>query len=207
MLPLEEQYDVKAGWWDRLWGDPERIPTGEMVRFRKYDDFIDACENAVKDPSHAGLAKKVTTWKDDKSKKRYRKRVEKHASALARYMGQALAVQPGVTVVGFNGLHNLGPVTSGKTVAQDSDRWRITIMLFAAGADVLAHELGHCLFLPHAPSAPGTHIEGVTPTRHVDGDGRCLMAYTQRHPGYCAICLLRLRGADGEHLGPKGLVP
>jgi hypothetical protein len=206
MLPIEEQYDTEASWWNRLWGGPERIPSRAMVSFREYDKFIAACEEAVTRPSHAGLAKKVGTW-ENKAKNRYRKRVEGRANALAYHMGQPLATQAGVTVAGFDGLHNLGPVIIGKTVAQKSNSRCITILLYDDGADTLAHELGHCLFLPHAPSAPGVGIQGVISSRHVASDGRCLMSYTHNHPGYCAICLLRLRGADGEHLGPKGVVP
>jgi hypothetical protein len=207
MLPIEEQYDAEASWWDRLWGDPERIASRVMVSFRKYDKFIDACDEAVKRPSHAGLVEEGKRWKRAGGKETYSALIHDRAATMATHMGQALAVQAGVTVVGFDGLHNLGPITIGKAVPQKQDRWRITIMIFDNGADTLAHELGHCLFLPHAPSSRGIKIAGVKASRHVRGHDRCLMSYGNNRPGFCAVCLLRLRGANGNKLGPMGIVP
>jgi hypothetical protein len=211
MLPIEEQYDTEASWWDRLWGDPRRLPTGELVRFRGYDQFIDACDDTVKRPSHARLATKLVAWKNGKKARAdYFDMVDDRACTIAIHMGQAAATRAGVSVVGFDGLHNLvtdPKVSNGLAVSQESDRWRIAIMLYKNRADTLAHELGHCLFMPHAPSSPREDIKGVVDSRHVRGDHRCLMCYGNNRPGFCAICLLRLRGADGSKLRPTGIVP
>jgi hypothetical protein len=206
MFPIEDQYDVKASWWGRLWGDPERIPAGEMVRFRKFDDFLDQCEAAGKRSPSKEMKQRISQWKSA-GKRGYFQAISDRALALSQYMLRPLAQEDGVTAAGFDGIHNLKPLMNGITIPQFSNRARISLGLFVDRADTLAHELGHCLFLPHAPALPGSGIENVMPLRHLPGLKQCLMSYGKDRPGFCAICLLRLRGANGDHLQPKGLVP
>jgi hypothetical protein len=204
MLPLDQQYDSDPGWWSRNFGDGSRVPRKELVAFRTYAKFLDACGEAVKRTGDKEVEKRLAKWRK-RGADEYLNMVNTRADALATRMGAALAVRAGVNVVGFDGLHNLGATTNGMTAWQEKDRSRITIMLYANRADTLAHELGHCLFLPHAPTTPHSPIKGVMPLRHAKGDDRCLMSYASERPGFCAVCLLRLRGADGFRLGPEGI--
>jgi|GEM_PF-2425855 len=54
---------------------------------------------------------------------------------------------------------------------------------------LVAHELGHCLFLEHSPPTEDNTW------RHVPGYS-CLMNYDASRTEFCAICLLNLRGWD-----------
>jgi hypothetical protein len=137
--------------------------------------------------------------------------VKKRSWPVAGHVAAALAAAGGVSIATFSHVHNVGlnGQLNGMAASTPADRSRITILLFTDGASTLAHELGHCLFLPHAPTAPypGMEIAGVMVQRHVAGNDRCLMSYSLTRPGFCAICLLRLRGANGDHLKPGGITP
>jgi hypothetical protein len=203
LLPMADQYDVEAGFWIKLFGGPEREPRTAMLRFRTFDEFIDACED---DRSLDPL--RVAKLKRD-GEDAYVNLVGRRARALAGPIGSAFAAPGGVTVAAFSDVHNLGRfgLLGGMAAAHPTDRSKITILLFREDAGTLAHELGHCLFLPHAPTSPGLEIDGVKNDRHILGNDQCLMSYGPTRPGFCAICLLRLRGANGDHLKPNGIVP
>jgi hypothetical protein len=212
MFPIDDQYDMEPSWWSRHVGDGARRPVKEMVRFRKYAEFVERCEVALKEPAYEKLKGELASWNAPKGNASYAQKVEDRATALASLIGKALATQPGITIASFAKLHNLegsATITNGLAALQASEKSRATIMLFRDSPETLAHELGHCLFLPHAPSVSDAKLKigGAIPSRHVPGTVRCLMAYGDSRPGFCAICLLRLRGADGEHLSPDGLVP
>jgi hypothetical protein len=203
LLPMTDQYDVEAGFFSKLFGGPEREPRTAMIRFRTFDEFIDACED-----DKSLQPQKVRELKDA-GEDAYVKLAGQRAQSLAGPMGSAFAAHGGVTVATFSDVHNLGRfgLLGGMAAGHPTDRTRITILLFRQNAGTLAHELGHCLFLPHAPTSPGIEIGGVKGKRHLVGDNQCLMSYGPSPPGFCAICLLRLRGASGDHLSPNGIVP
>ncbi|WP_164013423.1 hypothetical protein [Pyxidicoccus trucidator] len=69
-----------------------------------------------------------------------------------------------------------------------------------------AHELGHSLFLAHAPldeqdrpSNPGS-TAGVEPGFHDSRMMTCLMGYHRNSQYFCGLCLLRLRGWSRQNL-------
>ncbi|HSW08899.1 hypothetical protein, partial [Aquabacterium sp.] len=78
-----------------------------------------------------------------------------------------------------------------------------------------AHEIGHCMFMPHAPrvdvNAAGARQEvnsggGITPDFHDAKNWNCLMSYNRPRPGFCGLCIMRLRGYKGDQFdrnGPK----
>jgi hypothetical protein len=67
-----------------------------------------------------------------------------------------------------------------------------------------AHELGHILYLPHAPdSVPANG--GPAPDMHDQDDHTCLMSYVSTAKlAWCGFCLLRLRGWDKTNLNKDG---
>jgi hypothetical protein len=83
-----------------------------------------------------------------------------------------------------------------------------------AGAEQTpAHEIGHCMFLPHAPrvdvTSAGARVEvtsggGITPDFHDGKNWNCLMSYNRPRPGFCGLCLLRLRGYMGSKFDKNG---
>ncbi len=68
-----------------------------------------------------------------------------------------------------------------------------------------AHEIGHNLFLPHAP-LPQTNIPGgAIGSQHDQADMHCLMGYDDSQPlRFCGKCLLRLRGWSTTLLDKDG---
>jgi hypothetical protein len=99
------------------------------------------------------------------------------------------------------GEHNLRAGTIG--IAPDirgyTKRNQAVLFVFDDGQAVntVLHEMGHNLFLPHAPGhwEAGKQPAGSTPTMH-DSVQTCLMSY---HPGakyFCGLCFLRLGGLD-----------
>ncbi len=69
-----------------------------------------------------------------------------------------------------------------------------------------AHELGHSLFLAHAPLAADdrpenkSHTAGVEPDFHHSEMLTCLMGYHANNQYFCGLCLLRLRGWSRQKL-------
>ncbi len=63
-----------------------------------------------------------------------------------------------------------------------------------------AHELGHCLFLAHAP---GGNVGNADPHGHDAAMANCLMGYHATATDFCGFCLLRLRGWKRAPLRPR----
>lgn len=62
---------------------------------------------------------------------------------------------------------------------------------------LFAHEMGHTLYLSHAPDGPkSTQAPGNVPLLHDAADNDCLMSYSTRVEGrdHCGLCLATLRG-------------
>lgn len=60
---------------------------------------------------------------------------------------------------------------------------------------VITHEMGHNLFLCHAPAAPGAAIApGFVAALHDSADLLCLMNYDRNSDHLCGFCHLKLRG-------------
>jgi hypothetical protein len=83
----------------------------------------------------------------------------------------------------------------------------------ASAAQTPAHEIGHCMFIPHAPrldvTSAGARDEitsggGITPDFHDGKNWNCLMSYNRPRPGFCGLCLLRLRGYNGAKFDKNG---
>lgn len=67
---------------------------------------------------------------------------------------------------------------------------------FNTAEQTITHEIGHHLFLPHAPNAGGNQ-----PNRHDDAWNNCIMSYHyDKERLFCGLCILRLRGWDATAL-------
>ena len=62
----------------------------------------------------------------------------------------------------------------------------------------VAHEIGHCLFMAHAPVQTATDIANKHDRAVHDKDfNNCLMSYNyDAERKWCGFCILRLRGWD-----------
>ncbi|WP_164016228.1 hypothetical protein [Pyxidicoccus trucidator] len=129
--------------------------------------------------------------------------------------------EPGIVILQFAGLYNLERALGGVAVngfskeLPSSTRTRCVVVQCGSPTNysgnsnsleqTIAHELGHQLFLPHAPFPVHRLPGGALAARH-DQDGRdCLMGYdysTERR--LCGLCLLRLRGWDPRRLSSDG---
>ena len=128
---------------------------------------------------------------------------------------------PGVNVLQFEGLHNLqahlttillGWAPSFSTTG----RTKCAFILcsrpgnFAHGhhtvEQVLTHEIGHHMFLPHAPfsSIAPTPPPGAQAQRHDATYRNCTMSYDYTaEQKFCGLCILRMRGWSADWLLPQ----
>jgi len=108
----------------------------------------------------------------------------------------------GIVIIHFDHLHSVvrDMVSTGASVrvlngmaADLTGRSvnRCGFIFWKNAADTFGHEIGHHLFLPHAPSASPN---GAAPYRHDQTDNGCLMSYNRPRPNFCGLCQLRLRG-------------
>jgi hypothetical protein len=70
--------------------------------------------------------------------------------------------------------------------------------------EVTAHEIGHHLFLPHAPFPQANPPGGSRPEMHDKDDDQCTMGYNSPAEHFCGFCLVRLRGWDKTPLDKDG---
>jgi hypothetical protein len=71
---------------------------------------------------------------------------------------------------------------------------------------VTAHEIGHSLFLAHAPGrmSQTRDPQDVDSDAHA-GDAACMMSYSAA-PVFCGLCLLKLGGYDYQRISKYGQV-
>ncbi|NMO21859.1 hypothetical protein HPC49_34535 [Pyxidicoccus fallax] len=128
---------------------------------------------------------------------------------------------PGILLLQFAGLYNLErapggiPVNGFSTEFPSKDRTRCAVVQCGAAANyagnsntleqTIAHEIGHQLFLPHAPFPIHRQPGGANATQHDQDGSDCLMGYdftVARR--LCGLCLLRLRGWNKRQLSSDG---
>lgn len=134
------------------------------------------------------------------------------------YMG----ANDGVTIMQFNETNsNTGSATSlingYAPTFSTSSRSRAAFIQYspaaryAAGGDsntmeqTLSHEVGHHMFLPHAPLPPSSLPGGADAAAHDQADLFCMMGYDfSAERKFCGLCLLRMRGWDHRKLDKDG---
>jgi hypothetical protein len=76
---------------------------------------------------------------------------------------------------------------------------------FNSPEQTIAHEMGHQLFLPHAPFSSSGVPGGANAAHHDMNGSDCLMGYDYSvERRLCGLCLLRLRGWDKRKLSSDG---
>lgn len=145
-------------------------------------------------------------------------RVQDLAIGIAQQIIRAKATKEGITVVQFGGTNNLEGLSSsglnGMAIGQTSEARRAKAAFLlcqtdAQAAQTPAHEIGHLMFLPHSPRLKDGTVylnpkEGITPDFHDGTNMNCLMSYARPRPGFCGLCLLRLRGWKGDQFDKNG---
>jgi hypothetical protein len=128
---------------------------------------------------------------------------------------------PGILLLQFSGLYNLErapggvPVNGFSKEFRSRDRTRCAVVQCGAAANyasnsnsleqTIAHELGHQLFLPHAPFPIHLNLAGANATQHDQDGSDCLMGYDYSvERRLCGLCLLRLRGWNKRMLNSDG---
>jgi hypothetical protein len=132
--------------------------------------------------------------------------------ACAVFMG----ANDGVTIIQFKETNsNTGAATSlvngYAPNFSSSSRSKVAFIQYADSAryvadsntmeQTIAHEVGHHMFLPHAP-LPATSLPGSADANaHDKDDLNCLMGYDYTaERKFCGLCLLRMRGWDHRKL-------
>lgn len=115
--------------------------------------------------------------------------------------GGGTAAREGITVVHFENVHSAG--SGGKLGSAinpaDATGEKCVFLLTRSATDTFAHEIGHHLFLAHAPNAGGNK-----PDTHDELHVKCMMSYNRPRQAFCGQCQLRLRGWKGSVLSKSG---
>lgn len=134
-------------------------------------------------------------------------------AACGIYMG----ANDGITIIQFESVHNMSALVTKTllgeaTTLATSSRSKCAIFLWASGGTstflmdyTMSHELGHHLFLCHAPNPATPLPPGAEADAHDKADLHCMMGYDDPRLGkLCGKCLLRVRGWDHTKLDKDG---
>ncbi len=196
---------------------PAPSPSVWIATFRPYTDFKTAVSAGE---GKAGAALQALLNSNNVgTASNYHSRVQTLAKSIGDEMCRAISTKDGLTILQFGGTSNLegatgssginGRAVSQKTAANRSRAGFLLCQTDAQAAQTPAHEIGHLMFLPHAPSlksdgTPRTDDIGQVPDFHDGKNMNCVMSYTRPRPGFCGLCLLRLRGWKGDQFDKNG---
>jgi hypothetical protein len=193
--------------------------TNYGVHFREYAAFMPEVEAVMKQKLKGAFA---AWWAGSggtpfNTEPKYYERCKAWARDIMEELCKSYVnADPGVTVMHVSGLYNFETRVEKRLngFAPDIDRTK-SVFLLCAGPDnysvrgrveeTLAHEIGHLMFLPHAPFTSGTdEIEGPQPNRHDATYVNCLMGYDiSAERKLCGLCILRMRGWSSGRLSPN----
>ncbi len=188
---------------------------GHAITFRPHPEFL-AEVKRVKRCEDADLSRWLAPTRErrlplQEAHDYHRQCKDWAKTLLTQALDSALGAAPGIALFQFAGLYNLEHNAGGRMVngfasefpSRQRDRCAV-IQCAAAGnyhgventlEQTLAHEIGHQLFLPHAPFPADRTIGGAQPKHHDQAAGDCLMGYDfSAKRRLCGLCLLRLRG-------------
>jgi hypothetical protein len=203
----------------------EPDPGGWPVKFRSYADY--KAQMRRKTP-FAGFLRRVRDLFGVTSERDYRAECDANAcSIVSRTLIELGLTKDGLTLLRFehDGRHNMPPGPGavlgwGPSVPGCTGRNRAVALMFCrAAADaglvrkILVHEVGHALFLAHAPGLGSTEGEpaGCQPGAHWDKgpaepELHCVMSYHDKAEHLCGLCLVKLAGADYTKVKSDGTV-
>jgi hypothetical protein len=197
-------------------------PTTWVATFLPYGDFTDAVQSGqgLTSAQTEALLKK-NRLADEKA---YAAKTKDFAKTIATDMCKALATKDGVTVLQFEWTSSheelLGSRLNGNACFKLLNSCGFALYN-ASVAQTPAHEIGHNLFLPHAPrnitkngatvvldettaAGLGESSGGILKDRHDINNRQCLMSYARPRPGFCGLCVVRLRGWDESQFDENG---
>jgi hypothetical protein len=200
--------------WPFLADALERENDGYPVRFRSYEEFLKA--RAARGPDEQA-GRQIQNFYYASTEREYRLQCEKHVDTVFDEVATTYHQYPdgGITVMKFasGGRHNMemeDDTTSGifSVVPKRSTRRRTVVFVFAYDqGSIAAHEIGHALFLAHAPGQPPGEKPalGVEPLAH-DRSDVCLMSYAPNAKHLCGLCLLKLAGCEYGKIRNDGTI-
>jgi hypothetical protein len=140
---------------------------------------------------------------------------------VTKVCDQFLSASDGINLVQFQGLYNHEALPGGTQLNgfaasfPSTGRNKCAFVLCAAAGNytgsqntreqTVTHEIGHCLFLPHASDGvTATDISNKPdPNGHDNDWHNCTMSYNfNAERKFCGLCILRLRGWDHTKLNP-----
>jgi hypothetical protein len=207
-----KKYALRGSHWDQ-----GGSATGWIAAFKSYSSF----RNAVKTDlnySDADLAAFLTN-NGIETHYKYVELTSYYGADLGAELCKKKVSKDGLTILQFDCCSEQEPVTwkilNGMAVSKERTKTGFLLTNTAAGTEQTpAHEIGHCMFLPHAPrlklNAAGSAVqvtsaaEGITPSFHDGQNWNCLMSYNRPRPGFCGLCLVRLRGYKGDKFDKNG---
>jgi hypothetical protein len=188
---------------DSALDDPEDWP----VRYRT---FVDYWEHTHPGAGFFGkLWNRIHSFFGSADKDTYLKQCDKTVYRIYSTVAEKFPLgSNGLTLFKFpnNGEHNLenrGSYTAGIAPAlSTADRHKQAFLMFeeGAGTKTLIHEVGHLLFLAHAPGHfdPPKQPDGYQLNAHdqnaLDKKEFCIMSYHSSKKHLCGLCQLKLRG-------------
>jgi hypothetical protein len=194
----------------------QRDPDGYPVRFL---EFMDHWELVHSDAGFFGkLWERIKTFNGGGDEHEYRKKCDQYWGPVTYAVTKSLAIHDGgITAVKFGkrGPHNQNPDSGKVTVGQApaipgvTGRTKAVFYQFTVGEDsgTFMHEVGHTLFLAHAPGHfhPPDQPGGYVPEAHDKGQ-ICLMSYHPDARHLCGLCLLKLGGWNYAKVKNDGTV-
>jgi hypothetical protein len=182
----------------------ETDPQGYPMRFR---DFMDYWELTNPDAGFFGaLWERIKNFFGSGDEHEYKKQCDENWLDIVGAVARRIPIpEKGITAVKFgeNGPHNQNPnpgsFTAGvaPSITGLTDRGKAIFFQFTVSdsAKTFIHEVGHTLFLAHAPGhfKPGEQPGGFQPEAH-DKDQMCLMSYSTNKKFFCGLCFLKLGG-------------
>jgi hypothetical protein len=187
--------------------DPD--PQDQAIRFRPLEEFHQAPEARTYRESVRRRARNFLLARDEVE---YRRECQKHCWKVLRELVSTLKLpSDGVTMVKFGAdrLHNKQDQSTeigGLSIPVGRHSGLVLQFTHRSNWKVTVHELGHSLFLAHAPG----RIEATRDPDDVERNGHaadstCMMSYAGS-PVFCALCLLKLAGCKYLKISRHGQV-
>jgi hypothetical protein len=191
----------------------EADPTPYAVRFREFMDYWQRTH------SQAGFFGKL--WERVKSffsatdENQYKEQCQGFWSRVLRDAARHLSIpERGLTAMKFGapqahnqapehkGTGGIAPAIHGLTTRSKAIFFQFTI---GKSSDTFVHEVGHLLFLAHAPGHRRGAEEpaGFQPDAH-NKDEVCVMSYSDDAKHLCGLCLLKLAGWNPTRIHKDG---
>ncbi len=184
----------------------ESDPQGYPVRFR---EFMDYWELTNPDAGFFGvLWERIRNFFGASDEQAYKEKCDDAWYLVTAKVAQRIPIPDnGITAVKFgrNGPHNQNPKAGGFTAGVAgpipglTGRRKAIFLQFTVSddAETFIHEVGHALFLAHAPGTfdPRDVPDDVQASAH-DKNQVCIMSYASNKKHLCGLCYLKLAGWD-----------